>query len=89
MRRVHLALILQQEQNQEEKRKEHQRELAGQLNEIARQRLAQQKTGKKEEKARKSNISYKNYGQVPSEPEIKELKIYVGMLTLERPICHR
>lgn len=27
---------------------------------------------------RKSTVAYKNYGQLPKEPELKEMKIYVG-----------
>ncbi|MGM3372036.1 hypothetical protein, partial [Escherichia coli] len=68
---------LRQEQSQEEKRKLHQKELAEQLNEIARARLSNKSTGKQEQKVKKSNISYKNYGHMPKEKEIEELKIFV------------
>lgn len=47
------------------------------MNEAARARLAQKAGAPKEEKARKSNISYKSASQMPKEPEIRELKIYV------------
>ncbi|XP_012226893.1 FACT complex subunit spt16 isoform X2 [Linepithema humile] len=68
---------LRTEHSSEEKRKQHQKELAQQLNEIAKARLAQQSGGKEEEKIRKSTISYKNLSHMPREPEVKELKLYV------------
>ncbi|KAG8222217.1 hypothetical protein J437_LFUL001415 [Ladona fulva] len=68
---------LRQEGSAEEKRKQHQRELAQQLNEAAKQRMAQRKGGQAEERVRKSNVSYKSSSQVPREPEVKELKIFV------------
>lgn len=61
----------------EEKRKVHQKELAESLNEAARARLAMKAGNKLEEKARKSNVSYRNQSQMPSEREIQELKLYV------------
>lgn len=68
---------LRQDTSSEEKRKQHQKELAAQLNEQARQRLSEQSSGKQSAKIRKSNVSYKNHDQIPNEPEIKELKIFV------------
>ncbi|XP_075220369.1 SPT16 homolog, facilitates chromatin remodeling subunit dre4 [Lycorma delicatula] len=68
---------LRQDSSSEEKRKQHQKELAATLNEQARQRLAAQSGGGKEEKVRKSNVSYKSRSQMPNEPEVKDLKIYV------------
>ncbi|XP_035220236.1 FACT complex subunit SPT16-like [Stegodyphus dumicola] len=68
---------LRTEQSAEEKRKQHQKELAEQLNKEARARLAESTGIQKEEKVRKSNISYKSVGQLPKEPELKELKIFV------------
>nr|CAD7575776.1 unnamed protein product [Timema californicum] len=68
---------LRSEHSSEEKRKEHQKELAHQLNEAAKARLAQQSGGKEQEKVRKSTVSYKNHNQMPREAEVKELKIYV------------
>lgn len=68
---------LRQDSSAEEKRKQHQKELAAQLNEAAKQRLAAQSGGGKEEKVRKSNVSYKSRSQMPNEPEVKGLKIYV------------
>lgn len=64
-------------QSVEDKRKSHQKELADQLNETAKARLSNAKSGPKEQKARKSNISYKNYSHMPREREIRELKIFV------------
>lgn len=68
---------LRTEQSAEEKRKRHQKELAETLNREAKARLAEQTGVKKEEKVRKSNISYKSSGQLPKESELKELKLYV------------
>ncbi|KAK7590876.1 hypothetical protein V9T40_002489 [Parthenolecanium corni] len=68
---------LRTDSSSEEKRKQHQKELALQLNEVARQRLSEQSSGKESTKIRKSNVSYKHYDQIPNEPDIKELKIYV------------
>lgn len=70
---------LRSEQNAEEKRKQHQKELANQLNEKALERLEKQDGIKETEKIRKSTVSYKNVNQMPREPEVKELKLYVGM----------
>ncbi|XP_046740130.1 FACT complex subunit spt16 isoform X2 [Diprion similis] len=68
---------LRTEHSSEEKRKQHQKELAQQLNEIAKARLAQQSGGKEEEKVRKSTVSYKSLSHMPRETEVKELKLYV------------
>ncbi|KAK7862745.1 hypothetical protein R5R35_002513 [Gryllus longicercus] len=68
---------LRTEQSSEEKRKQHQKELAIQLNEAARKRLAQQSGGKEQEKVRKSTVSYKNHSQLPREKEVIALKIFV------------
>ncbi|RZF37802.1 hypothetical protein LSTR_LSTR007164 [Laodelphax striatellus] len=68
---------LRQDSSAEEKRKQHQKELGTQLNEQAKQRLAANSGGGKEEKVRKSNVSYKSRNQMPNEPEVKDLKIYV------------
>jgi nucleosome binding factor SPN SPT16 subunit len=62
----------------EEKRKLHQKELAVALNEAAKQRLAEQSSGKEAQKVRKSNVSYKYRNQMPQERDVKDLKIYVG-----------
>jgi nucleosome binding factor SPN SPT16 subunit len=69
---------LRSEHSSEEKRKQHQRELAMSLNEKAQERLAKQSGGKETEKVRKSTVSYKSVNQMPREAEVKELKLYVG-----------
>lgn len=69
---------LRSEHSSEEKRKEHQKELAIALNEKAKERLAKQSGGKESEKVRKNTVSYKGVSQMPREPEVKELKLYVG-----------
>lgn len=69
---------LRTEHSSEEKRKQHQKELAQQLNEVAKARMAQQSTGKEQEKIRKSTISYKSLNSMPHDPEVKELKLFVG-----------
>ncbi|KAI5717065.1 hypothetical protein M8J76_017015 [Diaphorina citri] len=68
---------LRQDSSTEEKRKQHQKELAIALNESARQRLAEQGGSKKDEKVRKNNVSYKSRSQMPQEPEVINLKLYV------------
>ncbi|XP_017471590.1 PREDICTED: FACT complex subunit spt16 isoform X1 [Rhagoletis zephyria] len=68
---------LRTETNTEEKRKQHQKELAQLLNEKARERLAKQGESKEVEKVRKNTVSYKSVSQMPREPEVKELKLYV------------
>lgn len=69
---------LRSEHSSEEKRKQHQKELAVALNERAKERLEKQGGVKEAEKVRKSTISYKSVNQMPREPEVKELKLYVG-----------
>lgn len=68
---------LRSENSSEEKRKQHQKELALTLHEKAKERLSQQSGGKEAEKVRKSTVSYKSVSQMPREPEVKELKLYV------------
>lgn len=68
---------LRSEHSTEEKRKQHQKELAQQLNEKAQERLARQGGSKETEKVRKSTVSYKSVNQMPREPEVKELKLFV------------
>ncbi|KOX81395.1 FACT complex subunit spt16 [Melipona quadrifasciata] len=76
---------LRTEHSSEEKRKQHQKELAQQLNEIAKARLAQQSGGKEQEKIRKSTVSYKSLSHVPREPEVKELKLFVEHIVVQTP----
>lgn len=68
---------LRSEHPSEDKRKEHQKELAVMLNEKAKERLAKQSGAKDVEKVRKNTVSYKNSSQMPRVPEVKELKLYV------------
>ncbi|CAG2163756.1 unnamed protein product [Oppiella nova] len=68
---------LRNESTTEEKRKIHQKELSENLNESARARLASKAGNNKEESHKKSTISYKNMNQMPKEPEVNDLKIYV------------
>jgi len=68
---------LRMDSSSEEKRKLHQKELAVALNEAAKQRLAEQSSGKEAQKVRKSNVSYKYRNQMPQERDVKDLKIYV------------
>uniref|UniRef100_A0A6M2DW00 FACT complex subunit n=1 Tax=Xenopsylla cheopis TaxID=163159 RepID=A0A6M2DW00_XENCH len=68
---------LRSEHTSDEKRKQHQKELAVIVNEKAKERLAKQTGGKEEEKVRKSTISYKSLNHMPREPEVKELKLFV------------
>jgi nucleosome binding factor SPN SPT16 subunit len=68
---------LRSENSSEEKRKQHQKELAVALNEKAKERLSKQSGGKEAEKVRKSTVSYKSVNQMPRENEVKDLKLYV------------
>lgn len=65
------------EMTAEEKRRAHQKELANQLNEEAKRRLTEQKGEQQTQKARKSNVSYRNPSMMPKEPEIREMKIFI------------
>uniref|UniRef100_A0A670ZB58 FACT complex subunit n=2 Tax=Elapidae TaxID=8602 RepID=A0A670ZB58_PSETE len=78
-RGIRAAIIpsFQNELTAEEKRRAHQKELAMQLNEEARRRLTEQKGEQQIQKARKSNVSYKNPSLMPKEPYIREMKIYI------------
>lgn len=68
---------LRSEQSTEEKRRQHQKELAVSTNEAAKERLALLKGKKENQKVRKSTVSYKSANVLPREPEISDLKIYV------------
>lgn len=61
----------------EEKRRAHQKELADQLNEEAKRRLTEKQGEQQTQKARKSNVSYKNVSQMPREKDIREMKIFI------------
>ncbi|CAL8384026.1 unnamed protein product [Arctogadus glacialis] len=72
-----LADRTRNEMTAEEKRRAHQRELANQVNEVAKRRLTEQKGEQQIQKARKSNISYKNGSQMPREKDIRDMKIFI------------
>ncbi|KAE9420524.1 hypothetical protein Angca_003055 [Angiostrongylus cantonensis] len=61
----------------EDKRKEHQKMLAQQLNDAARQRLAQASGASEAKRVKKSNVSYKSYEKFPIDSEVNMLNIYV------------
>ncbi|XP_016383683.1 FACT complex subunit SPT16 [Sinocyclocheilus rhinocerous] len=74
------ALLTDRTRNEmtaEEKRRAHQRELANQVNEEAKRRLTEQKGVQQIQKARKSNVSYKNVSQMPREKDIRDMKIFI------------
>lgn len=68
---------LRSEQSTEEKRRQHQKELAVATNEAAKERLAALKGKKSDQKMRKSTVSYRSANLLPREPEISDLKIFV------------
>uniref|UniRef100_A0A667WMJ2 FACT complex subunit n=1 Tax=Myripristis murdjan TaxID=586833 RepID=A0A667WMJ2_9TELE len=70
-------LTVQNEMTAEEKRRAHQKELANQVNEEAKRRLTEQKGEQQIQKARKSNVSYKNVSQMPREKDIRDMKIFI------------
>uniref|UniRef100_A0A3P8TL58 FACT complex subunit n=1 Tax=Amphiprion percula TaxID=161767 RepID=A0A3P8TL58_AMPPE len=72
-----LRLVLSNEMTAEEKRRAHQKELANNLNEEAKRRLTEQKGEQQIQKARKSNVSYKNVSQMPREKDIRDMKIFI------------
>uniref|UniRef100_A0A3Q1GZB1 FACT complex subunit n=1 Tax=Acanthochromis polyacanthus TaxID=80966 RepID=A0A3Q1GZB1_9TELE len=72
-----LADRTRNEMTAEEKRRAHQKELANHLNEEAKRRLTEQKGEQQIQKARKSNVSYKNVSQMPREKDIRDMKIFI------------
>uniref|UniRef100_A0A673AZ33 FACT complex subunit n=1 Tax=Sphaeramia orbicularis TaxID=375764 RepID=A0A673AZ33_9TELE len=72
-----LADRTRNEMTAEEKRRAHQKELANHLNEEAKRRLTEQKGEQHIQKARKSNVSYKNVSQMPREKDIRDMKIFI------------
>lgn len=74
----------------EEKRRQHQKELAVMMNDAAKERLALLKGKKEDQKVRKSTISYRSANLLPKEPEIMELKIFVGnyCFIFVQPVVH-
>ncbi len=64
--------------NAEQQRKEHQKELSKRLNQEAKERILSKKGGVVTDKIRKVVTAYRNASQLPyKQSEIKELKIYV------------
>lgn len=72
------SFYIQNKTTNEDRRKEHQKELGKRLNEAARERLADQRGQKDIKKIKKSNISYKSYEKFPKEVEVDKLQIFVG-----------
>ncbi|XP_055357882.1 FACT complex subunit SPT16-like [Paramacrobiotus metropolitanus] len=68
---------LRNEASAEERRKRHQEELAARINERALERLNKGKGEVAEPKLRKSNVAYKRATDMPTDDEVKELKIFV------------
>ncbi|KAB7506147.1 FACT complex subunit spt16 [Armadillidium nasatum] len=68
---------LRQEQSAEEKRRQHQKELAVSVNEAAQLRLAKLKGKKVDSKLRKSTVSYKSASLLPKDSEVLNLKLHV------------
>ncbi|VDN50299.1 unnamed protein product [Dracunculus medinensis] len=81
------VLLQEQTRNKttnEDKRKEHQKDLERRLNENARERLAEQTDQKAIKKIKKSNVSYKSYEKFPKDNEVDKLNIYVECVYLDR-----
>uniref|UniRef100_A0A6G1S525 FACT complex subunit n=1 Tax=Aceria tosichella TaxID=561515 RepID=A0A6G1S525_9ACAR len=68
---------LRQDQFNDEKRRQHQKELLEQINEAARARLSKSGGERVEQKAKKSVVAYKSTKDFPRENEISDLKIFV------------
>ncbi|XP_014676790.1 PREDICTED: FACT complex subunit SPT16-like [Priapulus caudatus] len=80
---------LRHEMTADERRKEHQVELANKLNEDAKDRLAKQNKKENAPKSSKSNVSYKSHSMIPREAEIRELRLFVDRKyeTVILPVC--
>ncbi|XP_071785317.1 FACT complex subunit SPT16-like [Asterias amurensis] len=77
MRRAVLDSKLRTDMTAEEKRKERQRELREEMNREALERLKQAKEKTSKTKTRKSNASYKHVSQMPRDPDVQRLRLYV------------
>jgi len=62
---------------QEEKRKQHQKDLMLKMNADALRRIKEGSSGKETVKQKKAPVSYRSPGQLPRESEVRSLKIYV------------
>ncbi|CAJ0961366.1 unnamed protein product, partial [Mesorhabditis belari] len=76
-RSVVLTEHTRNKQTNEDRRKERQKELSEILNKNAQERLAQESGQSEIKKAKKSNVSYKNYEKFPQDEEIDTLMIHV------------
>ncbi|XP_062500756.1 FACT complex subunit SPT16-like [Corticium candelabrum] len=61
----------------EKRRKLHQSELAAQMHEEAKRRLAESKGQVKERKVKTSNVAYRHLSVMPVDPDVQEAKIFV------------
>ncbi|XP_065056378.1 FACT complex subunit SPT16-like [Rhopilema esculentum] len=61
----------------EDKRKNHQKELAVQLNEEAKRRLLEKKGEVETKRTVRSNVAYKNKALIPQEKDVQDLKVFV------------
>lgn len=68
---------LRMEVSSEDKRKQKQKELTKLMNDEARARLAKAKDQPNQVKEIKSNVAYKSASQMPREPDIRQLRIFV------------
>lgn len=68
---------LRQDQFNDEKRRQHQRELLEQLNEAAKARLSKSGGERVEQKIKKSIVAYKSQKDFPKDGDISDLKIFV------------
>jgi len=68
---------LRADSTQDEKRKQHQKELMEKITEEALRRIKDGPVTQEEAKVKKPPVSYKSTGQLPRESEVRSLKIYV------------
>jgi nucleosome binding factor SPN SPT16 subunit len=76
-RRAVLDTRTRAEMTAEKRRQMHQSELAQQMHEEAKRRLAEAKGQAQERKVRTSNIAYKHLSVMPQDPDIQDAKIFV------------
>jgi len=77
MRQTSLAMNKRDHDSSESRRKINQEKLHDQMNQEAKERILENKDGKKEEKRKKTNVSYKNSSHFPIEREVKDGKIFI------------
>ncbi|GMS97922.1 hypothetical protein PENTCL1PPCAC_20097 [Pristionchus entomophagus] len=61
----------------EEKRKEHQKDLLESLNEAAKERMEGKIGNGEQKKSKKSNVSYKSIEKFPTDSDVRNLSVYV------------